>query len=255
MKEIEKRYNSIMGSASTEPLSTLLLSSLVLAKSISNNEFAKWLKLEISGYYDTNPSFENDVVVPEYRMIPGFYQDENGNKIDFGFLNYYPIREGVTDLENQVEKKSWMSVMSPITSQELAESLPFKIEKFVFNSDSVIPVLNEIRIKLIEKLFEVELIVKSSRKNSSNESKNNSDDEKIDSAKIQIEKLVIEGKLQQALDALLSQSPEKRYEIILHKAKLNHLEKLERMGVLNHQEQNIERIKLISAILQIIEKS
>lgn len=253
MKEIEVSFNSIIGSASTEPLSTLLLSSLVLAKSICSDEFERWLKLEISGYYNTNPTFEDDVIVPNYRMIPGYYEDENSNRINFGFLTHYPIREGVKDLEKQVEKNSWMSIVSPITNKELVESLPFKIDKFIFNSDSITPVLNEIRISLIEKLFDIEPIVKGYDENSYKASIGDSNDE-VGITKNGIEKLVVEGEIQQALDALLVKVPDDRYEILLHKAKLNHLEKLERMGVLNRQEQQIERIKLVSAVLQIIKK-
>lgn len=221
------------------------MSSIILAKGISNQKFEKWLKLEISGYFNTNPLLENSDLVPEYRIIPGHYENSKGEKLFPEVLNAFPIREGVEDLENVISKNGWLSIISPICNPEISEMLSVNIHKFVFRSEYILTVLNEIRIKLIEYLFEIEPII--DQLNSTNRQGKKLSYTTPEMQKL--EQLVVNGNLFEAIEVLINSFPEKRNIAIALMAKLRQLKENEILGILNTQDIEHEKNKLIFAIL------
>ncbi len=74
--------NEILNSLRTsEKLSNILPSALILSNMVNNKELVKWIQLEMNGYFNTNPALTEEVVVPEYRIVPGQYHDVLGRPL------------------------------------------------------------------------------------------------------------------------------------------------------------------------------
>src|SRR4030043_1349614 len=95
-----KLYNEILRDLrSPKSLSEILSSVLILSKKIKDKELEEWTQLEMSGYVSANPAMTDDVTVPEYRTVPGQYNDIYGRPLiitdpKLQFVNEYRLRPG-----------------------------------------------------------------------------------------------------------------------------------------------------------------
>lgn len=140
-------------------LSAVLPKVLTLAKQLNDKDFEKWILLETSGYFNTNPALTDEVIVPDYRKVPGQYHDKYGRPliIDDPVLfqiNNYPIREGVAELESNSKKDGLLSFRNPVAMETLKNSLGVEVDTFAFSANSLKAVINEIRSRLITWLID-----------------------------------------------------------------------------------------------------
>ena len=153
-KKLHLLIEDILEKTSTLNLSEVLPKAITLAKQIDDKVFEKWILLESIGYFEKNPAITEDVVTPDYRMIPGQYHDKQGRPLvladpDFAYLNNYPIREGVAELEKISQHDGTISFRNPTVIQTYKEELGLDVDTFTYSPMSVIPVLDEIRNQLI----------------------------------------------------------------------------------------------------------
>lgn len=140
-------------------LSGIFPKVLTVAKQTGDKDFEKWILLETSGYFNTNPALTKDVVVPNYRKVPGQYHDKLGQPlvIDDPILfqiNNYPIREGIAELEDYSKRDGLLSFRNPNAMEMFKKKLGVEVDTFSFSANSLKPVINEIRNHLINWLVE-----------------------------------------------------------------------------------------------------
>lgn len=149
----------ILDKATELELSAVLPKVLTVAKQLDDKNFEKWILLEISGYFNTNPALTDEVKVPEYRKVPGQYHDKYGRPliIEDPFLfhvNNYPIREGVAELEDNSKKDGFLSFRNPFAMETLKQYLGVEVDTFVFSANSLKAVINVIKSRLISWLID-----------------------------------------------------------------------------------------------------
>ena len=104
------RFNDLLNDLDKLPLSGSLPRILRVAQEIGDAGLERWVRLELSGYLDSNDAMSDDVEVPEYRTVVGQWKDDRGNVFvipdqTFAFLNEIRLRQAVIELEafQQVE--------------------------------------------------------------------------------------------------------------------------------------------------------
>lgn len=86
------QYDQLMKSIEELPLGKALQKTLRVAQELKDNVFEKWIRLELHGYWNTNSALTEEVVVPEYRTVAGYYTDDYGRQLILsdpkaGFIN------------------------------------------------------------------------------------------------------------------------------------------------------------------------
>ena len=95
----------ILQKATEVKTSEILPKTLTLSKILEDKAFEKWVLLESSGYFNTNPALTKEVKVPEYRKVAGQYHDLHDRPLIFGdaemaqIVNNYSIRESIAELD------------------------------------------------------------------------------------------------------------------------------------------------------------
>ena len=92
-KKIQMNFDFIMKRIDDEPLSKSLPMVLRLSQSIDASDLEKWIRLELNGYFNTNPALTEEVIVPEYRTVAGHHSDDYGRPLvikdrDFGIREH-----------------------------------------------------------------------------------------------------------------------------------------------------------------------
>jgi uncharacterized protein (TIGR02391 family) len=159
-KKIITLIEDILQKSTDLKVSEVLPKALTLAKVLDDKDFEKWILLETSGYFDTNPALTKDVFVPDYRKVPGQYHDKYNRPliIDdpsiFQMVNNYALRQGVAELEAISLKDGYSSFRNPFVMSTLKKMLGIEVDTFTFSCNSVKSVLTEIRAKLISWIME-----------------------------------------------------------------------------------------------------
>lgn len=162
-------YERLRIDAEKAALPDLLRSLTRLAKQLGEEKLEKWARLELEGYENTNPAMTEDVVVPEYRTVPGQWADEFGNVLllqDPGlqFLNEQRLRNSIVDLEQLAHSNHPLYFRAPRGSQMIGKHLQVEVSRFCFSSRSLVTVLAAIRTRLIERLDELQPVVERAAK-------------------------------------------------------------------------------------------
>ena len=79
--------------SSGHKISDLLPKAILIAKKLNQKELIKWLKLELHGYFSTNPEMTDKDEVPQYRTVAGIYYDKFGNPLILNDPKYSFINE------------------------------------------------------------------------------------------------------------------------------------------------------------------
>lgn len=150
-------FDELMQTVSNEPLSKSLPLVLRLAITINEPELVKWVKLELNGYFNTNPGLTEDVIVPEYRTVAGQHSDDFGrplviNDVDLAFVNTTRLRFGVADLEKFSDESSQYSYRDPNMSEIIKRNMGVDVTTYTFHTGQAVGVLSGIQTALIEKL-------------------------------------------------------------------------------------------------------
>lgn len=148
----------ILSKVSELELSAVMPKILTVAKQLDDKDFENWILLETSGYFNTNPAMTDDVIVPDYRKVPGQFHDKHGrpfiidNPILFE-INNYPIRESVVELEDSSKKEGLLSFRNPFAMDIIRQKLGIEVDTFSFSANALKPVINEIRNCIINWLI------------------------------------------------------------------------------------------------------
>lgn len=160
MHPLQRLYDDLLNESAHSPLSKMLLETLRLATELGDEELKKWVELEINGYYHTNPEFNENSKVPEYRTIAGQYYDNIGLPLqisdpDLSFLNSSVLRNGISELEQYAKKEAYLSLRDPSAIHLISQHLHISVRDFMFSPSSVENVLTGIRAQLVKKLYSI----------------------------------------------------------------------------------------------------
>lgn len=141
-----------------EKLSNVLLSCLNIAVLNNNTELEKWLKLELNGYFDTNPDYTGETV-PEYRTVTGqFYDNYNRPFVvedeKLFFVNQTRLRNGVGELELLIEGGKTATLRDIALNQLIKTHFDVTIHKFIFSTTEIRAILEQVRTMLLTRLLE-----------------------------------------------------------------------------------------------------
>lgn len=160
---IDRLYNKLLKEIGTsKKLSELLPSVIIFSKQIGDKSLEKWSTLEFSGYFNTNKELTNDIIVPEYRTVPGYYRNKYGQKLNvrgtkLNFVNEQRLRNGVAELERLSESTIGLEIQDNEFNQLVLEHFNFDAIAFKFDPRSIIGILSEIRTTLLNKLTDIAL--------------------------------------------------------------------------------------------------
>ncbi|MDP2371599.1 hypothetical protein [Rhodoferax sp.] len=152
-------FDQVVKLTEEEPLSRSLPAALRLATSLPDQAWAEWLRLEVMGYFNDNPSMNKGTVVPTYRSVPGEWHDEHGRPLvltdpKLGFVNQIPLRYGVAELEAVAGKvEGSVAMRLPDQAQIIREVLKVEVSVFQFRPSSVAQVLTNIRLTALDHLW------------------------------------------------------------------------------------------------------
>jgi len=80
-KRIEHLYDELLDEVSVEPLDRKLSKALTLGLRLKNDDFSRRVRFELNGYRPGNPAMDADVVLPEYRSVGVWYEDNRGRPL------------------------------------------------------------------------------------------------------------------------------------------------------------------------------
>jgi hypothetical protein len=151
-------FDTLIKEITSEPLSKSLPLVLRIAITANNDSLAKWVKLELNGYFNTNPELTEEVVVPEYRTVTGYHSDEFDRKLmitdhDLSFVNKTRVRFGVAELEMYSRENTNFSYQDQDMCELINRHMNVKISKFIFHTGQIAGILSAIQTKLIESLL------------------------------------------------------------------------------------------------------
>lgn len=140
------------------PLSRLLPRVLRWAQSRNNEELETWTRLELHGYWNTNPALTDEVVVPEYRTVPGFWTDDYGRPLvidddSITFVNETRLRQGAVELEGLQGAKGPLAVRLPGFADIIREGLGVEVTTFNFDPGVIPSVISAIKTELSDRLI------------------------------------------------------------------------------------------------------
>lgn len=153
-------FNSILKKIDDEPLSKSLPMVLRLSKSIGESDLEKWVKLELNGYFNTNPALTDEVVVPEFRTVTGQHSDDYGRPLvikdhKLAFVNTTRTRYGVADLERMLDENFTCSYRDALMSEIIKNNLDVEVSIFSFHTRQFAGVLSGIKAELSERLMAI----------------------------------------------------------------------------------------------------
>ncbi|MBL4754264.1 MAG: hypothetical protein JKY52_11820 [Flavobacteriales bacterium] len=169
-----KLYNEILEDLRTsEVLSKILPSVLILSKHLGNSTLEKWTELEFNSYFKGNKALTDEVVVPEYRTVPGQYHDIYDRPLiiqdpKLKFVNEYRLRHGVLELEKLSESDKLMSIQDTTFTELIKKNFNVEVNSFTFTSTSIVGILGAIRTNLINELMNLAPTVEKQSTQSSN---------------------------------------------------------------------------------------
>ncbi|MCX5815959.1 MAG: hypothetical protein NTX75_06900 [Proteobacteria bacterium] len=155
---MKAQYDQLMKSLEDLPLSKALQKTLRVGQELKDNEFEKWIRLELHGYWNTNSALNEDVVVPEYRTVAGYYTDDYGRQHVFsdsnaGFINETRLRFGVIEMEGMIGAKGPLAFRAPQFAEIIRNELGAEVTTFNFSPKTVPAVLEAIRTELSDRLM------------------------------------------------------------------------------------------------------
>lgn len=155
---MKSQYDQLIKTIEELPLSKSLPKALRIAQEIEDIEFEKWIRLELHGYWNTNSALTEEVVVPEYRTVAGYYTDDYGRQLvisdpKFGFVNETRLRFGVIEMEGMIGARGPLAFRAPQFSEIIRETSGVEVTTFNFSPATVPAVLETIRTELSDRLI------------------------------------------------------------------------------------------------------
>ena len=148
----------LLAKADSTPLAQLLQQALRIAQDHSDATFEHWTRLELLGYFNSNPAMKETDTVPEYRTVGGEHYDEFGRPLhitdpNLSFVNETRVRWGVADLEELLRQGGQVTLRDLTMSNLLYQHLRISVTWFSFDSRQLAGVLAAIRAQLADHLL------------------------------------------------------------------------------------------------------
>lgn len=142
-------------------LSETLPYALDLAHRIKNIDFEHWLRMELYGYNEDGGMKESDVV-PKYREIIGRHMDAYNRMFtiedpELDIVNTTRLRFGVGKLEKLSKANNMQNIRDEWAINMIREHFGIEVVRFCFSPVEVVGILNNIKLKLMEWLRNLEL--------------------------------------------------------------------------------------------------
>jgi hypothetical protein len=154
-----KNSEQILDGIDSRPLSHSLGQTLRLSARLNLFDFEKWCRLELEGYYASNPAMDENVVVPEYRTVVGQHADYYGRPLmvgeDLFFINEDRLRFGVPEMENLLSTRDMVVIQDPGLCSLIKQHLNVDVHVFRFSSSLLSGVLSSIKLQLSDRLLKV----------------------------------------------------------------------------------------------------
>ena len=159
-EEVYTLYKDLLKLMKSASLSKTLPMALQLARLIKKEDFEKWLRLEIGGYFNDNSAMSHDVKVPNYRNVSGQHLDRYNCPVllpsKLQFMNSIPLRNGIDVLEKLANKTEMLIIQDSVSIEFFKENFETEIFYFRFDPLEINGVLGSIKIKLHDWLFEIQ---------------------------------------------------------------------------------------------------
>jgi hypothetical protein len=155
---MDMEYKEILEAVDKLPLSKSLQKIIRIAQEIKDQDLEIWARLELHGYCNSNPVLSDEIVVPEYRTVAGYYTDDYGRRLEItekemGFLNEMRLRFGVVELEGLIGAKGPLAFPAMNFAKIIRENLDVEVTTFNFNPATIPAVLEAIRTHLFDLLI------------------------------------------------------------------------------------------------------
>ncbi len=152
------QFDQLMKPIEELSLGKALQKTLRVTQELKDIEFEKWIRLELHGYWNTNSALTEEVVVPEYRTVAGYYTDDYGRQLvlsdpNAGFINETRLRFGVIEMEGMIGAKGPLAFRAPQFTKIIRDELGVEVTTFNFSPRAVPPVLEAIRTELSDRLM------------------------------------------------------------------------------------------------------
>lgn len=150
---MKSQYDQLIKMTEELPLSKSLPKVLCVAQDLKDPELEKWIRLELHGYWNTNSALTEEVVVPEYRTVAGYYTDDYGRQLvisdpKLGFINEMRLRFGVVEMEGMIGAKGPLAFRAANFAEIIRENFEIEVTTFNFSPATVPAVLEAIRTQL-----------------------------------------------------------------------------------------------------------
>lgn len=153
--------NSLLKDAQSKDLQKTIPVVLHLVRGRGLDDIERWLKLELNGYWNSNPALTDDTEVPEYRQVVGQHFDDYGRPLvipqnDLQFVNTTRVRWGVIELEQMQKKGGLYSIQDSYMIEVIKENMKVDVTRFTFDSRQLTAVLSTIKTELADRLSSID---------------------------------------------------------------------------------------------------
>ena len=142
------------------PVSKAVADGLRVAEAAGEADFANWCRLELAGYWASNPVLTEETVVPEYRAVMGQHADIYGRVLvlpeDLAFVGETRLRNGIEELEALARTRETVMIHDPHMCELIRRHLQVDVYSFRFSAVHLTGIFSEIREALRQKLNRLE---------------------------------------------------------------------------------------------------
>ena len=150
---------TILNNIDSMPLSNSLGKALRLSQQTHSKDFEQWCRLELVGYFSSNPAMDENVVVPEYRTVVGQHVDYYGRPLileeNLSFINGTRLRNGVSELESILNTHDMVVMQDPHTCDLIKKYLNIEVHFFRFSPSNLSGILSSIKMRLSDWLMNI----------------------------------------------------------------------------------------------------
>lgn len=142
------------------PVSAAVAKGLRIAQAQGASRIADWCRLELAGYWASNPAMNEEAVVPEYRAVVGQHADIYGRVLvlepELAFIGETRLRNGIEELEMLARTRETVIIHDAHMCDLIRRYLDVEVYSFRFSAVHLTGMLTAIREQLREKLVRIE---------------------------------------------------------------------------------------------------
>jgi hypothetical protein len=159
---MELNPKSLLNQIDRLPVSEALAKALRIAQATGATEVSRWCRLELAGYWASNPAMNEEVVVPEYRTVVGQHADIYGRVLllesDLAFVAETRLRNGIEELETLTRTREIVTIHDPHMCDLIRQHLQVEVYSFRFSAVHLTGILSAVRTELSEKLVALDRV-------------------------------------------------------------------------------------------------